>query len=185
MAPSRKRSAAAANISQPAIHQVTSALESLPEKPKESLSLREAISQLQEPITVALDRGYTYDEITQLLADNGIAISVFSLKRYLSLSKSEKEDSPSTGRGRGRRRSRKTEQADEAETVTATADAPETTEIPEAAPTPEEATPRRRRKSAQAESSDQPKAAAKTKSTTRTRATTRTGATRGRKKAAG
>ena len=181
MAP-RKRSTAAANISQPAIHQVTSALESLPEKPKESWSLREAINQLQEPITIALARGYSYEEVTQLLADNGIAISVFSLKRYLSLSKSQKEGAVPSKRGRGRKRAVDTSQTDE--TVTAQTDETAIADAPEEVPTPAESTPRRRRKSAKAESSEQSQSAAKTKATTRTRATTRTGATRGRKKAA-
>ena len=76
-------------IAPPSIAQLTATLDALPEKPKESYSLRAAVSELYAPLTKALSRGYSYEEIAALLAKHGIKISVFSLKRYLSLTKAE------------------------------------------------------------------------------------------------
>lgn len=173
MAPARKRSAKAAAIPQAAIEQTITALEALPEKEKEAWSLREAVTQLQEPIRTALDRGYSYEEVTRMLADKGINISVFSLKRYLSLTRVRPEDGATNGRGKGKgRRTRKTTQVTEAEEAPVAVEAPA-----EVAPETEEA-PKRRRKKTEA-AAEPAKAAAKTKSTGRTRTTTRSTTTRG------
>jgi hypothetical protein len=66
------------------IQQASSALGDLPEKPKEIWSLREAIDALKDDITLALDRGYTYPEISQMLTTKGVEISASTLKYYLS-----------------------------------------------------------------------------------------------------
>lgn len=170
MAPPRKRSTATATISKSAIDQAASTLQALPAKEKKSWSLREAVTRLQEPISDALSRGYSYEEVAEMLAKQGINISVFSLKRYLSLSRSQSAEAAG-GRGRGKtRRSFKASSA-----ASASDEAP-------AQDTPAEA-PKRRGKAAQSEDSapKQPKAAAKAKPA---RASSRTSTTRGRKKAA-
>ena len=192
----RARQRSTAKIAPPSIAQLTSTLDALPEKPKESYSLRETVSQLYEPISSALSRGYNYEEIAALLAKHGIEISVFSLKRYLSLSKSEQTQRSEPEESKPRR-GRKPKQA--AEATEATEETPEALEVqPEPAP--------KRRGRAKAEATEQPeveapaeapaeapsepapkrrgrtsKAAAKTKPAAR--ATSRTGTGRGRKKA--
>ncbi|MBD2027817.1 hypothetical protein [Leptolyngbya sp. FACHB-711] len=75
------------NVPQRALATVSLTLTDLPEKTKESWSLREAVDQLQDSITIAMQRGYTYDEIVTVLASCGIRITASSLKRYLSIVK--------------------------------------------------------------------------------------------------
>lgn len=77
-------------------------LRDLPDKPRESWSLREAIHLLKDTIYGALDRGYSYEEVADLLSDRGIKISPSSLKSYLASSR--KVAGESNGRKRGRRR---------------------------------------------------------------------------------
>jgi hypothetical protein len=191
----RARQRSTAKIAPPSIAQLTSTLDALPEKPKESYSLRETVSQLYEPISSALSRGYNYEEIAALLAKHGIEISVFSLKRYLSLSKSEQTQRSEPEESKPRR-GRKPKQAAEA--------TEETEETPEASEVQPEPAPKRRGRAkaaaaepevttpvdAPAEAPSEPapkrrgrtsKAAAKTKPAAR--ATSRTGTGRGRKKA--
>lgn len=162
MAPARKRSPVTAPISQPVLSQVSSTLESLPEKPKEFWSLRETIAQLQEPITVALDRGYSYEEIAKILADHDIAISVFSLKRYLSMSRTQAN--AGSGRGQGRRKPRGSRKATEADST------PE----PEVAPVETPAEPAAKKRGG-GRAKAEPTTAAKAKSTGRTRGTAQRG----------
>ena len=185
------RATRSAKIAPPSIAQLTSTLDALPEKPKESYSLRAAVSELYAPITKALGRGYSYEEIAALLAKHGLEISVFSLKRYLSLSKAEQKQQPQPEQAKPRRE-RKPKQATEATTETSEAPAPQAEpapkrrgrvkaetgeqsqpEAPVEAPTEAaELAPKRRGRAS--------KAAAKTKPTAR--ATGRTGTGRGRKK---
>lgn len=180
MATARKRSAKSAAIPQSAIGQTATALQALPEKEKEALSLREAVTHLQEPIRTALGRGYSYEEVTSMLADQGINISVFSLKRYLSLTRSKSEDGMVNGRGKAKtRRTRKSQTEEGAE---ASDQAEATSAAPAAIELAPEAEPKRRRKT-KSEAPEKTKTAAKSKSTTRT--TARSSAARGRKKSAG
>jgi hypothetical protein len=58
-------------------------LQELPEKPKEDLSLREAVSDLRTFIQAALAKGYTYDELATILSAKGIEISPSTLKNYV------------------------------------------------------------------------------------------------------
>lgn len=181
----RRRSAAAAAIPKAAIEQVSVALQDLPEKPRESLSLREAVSALEGSITAALDRGYSYDEVVNILANQGVDITVTSLKRYLAAARKESDDTPKKSR-RGKR-SRQT-QSDE-ETSDETAEAALSNGAfapaePEAEPA-EEATPKRRRASSRSKASDastERKTAAKSKPTSRAKSTSRSTASRGRRK---
>lgn len=90
MITTKKRLPGSATVQQTAIQQATSLLEQLPEKPKEIWTLKEAIDLLQDSITTALKRGYSHEEVAAMLADQGIQISVSSLKRYLASTKKEK-----------------------------------------------------------------------------------------------
>lgn len=124
----RTRQQAASKIAPTSITQITSVFDALPEKPRETYSLRETVSQLYEPIRTALSRGYNYDEIAAILAEQGITISAFSLKRYLSLSKAEQTQSPKSEQGK-RRRGRQPKSLTEAaaEPSDATTEQPEST----------------------------------------------------------
>lgn len=60
-------------------------LKGLPEKPKEpkAVPLSEAIRQIKSEVQAALKRGYTFDEITQALKEDGIDIGTPTLKSYM------------------------------------------------------------------------------------------------------
>lgn len=78
----RKRTRATI-VSPEAVEQATILLEELPEKPRENLSLREAVKQMQDSLKAALAKGYSYEELAQMLAKQGIQISAFTLKNYV------------------------------------------------------------------------------------------------------
>jgi site-specific DNA-cytosine methylase len=84
MAGAKRRSPTSTLVTKHSIQNAGSILEGLPEKPKEIWSLREAIDALKDEITLALDRGYTYPEISQMLTTKGVEISASTLKYYLS-----------------------------------------------------------------------------------------------------
>jgi site-specific DNA-cytosine methylase len=84
MAGAKRRSPTSTLVTKHSIQNAGSILEGLPEKPKEIWSLREAIDALKDEITLALDRGYTYPEISQMLTTRGVEISASTLKYYLS-----------------------------------------------------------------------------------------------------
>jgi hypothetical protein len=65
-------------------------LQTLPAKPRDSWSLREAITLLHDSILTALNRGYTYEEVSAMLGEQGVNIPASSLKRYLAAMKQEK-----------------------------------------------------------------------------------------------
>jgi type IV secretory pathway VirJ component len=111
MVKTKKRSSAA--IPKSAIEQVSSTLKDLPEKPKENVSLREAISELHGSITTALARGYSYDEVVEILAGQGVEITVASLKRYLAATRKEVSEKPiRTKRGTRSRNAQLAKQAE-------------------------------------------------------------------------
>lgn len=64
-----------------------SALQSLPEKQKEELSLKQAVAKLKAPLQAALAKGYSYPELAVILKDNGIVISAATLKNYVPVGK--------------------------------------------------------------------------------------------------
>lgn len=86
MATTTRRSPNATLVTQSAIDEASNALQDLPEKPKEKLSLREAVETLRDPIVAALEKGYSYDDITVMLANQGVNIAPSSLKHYLARS---------------------------------------------------------------------------------------------------
>jgi hypothetical protein len=96
MPPIRQRPSAAAAVTKAAIAQATNMLDELPARPKESWSLREAVNMLQDSITTALSRGYSYEEVTVLLAGKGVDITASSLKRYLATAKKKEDGAKAT-----------------------------------------------------------------------------------------
>jgi hypothetical protein len=62
-------------------------------KPKQGMTLREAISKFKPTITKALKRGYTYEEVAAILTEEGISIKAATLKQYLAESKGKKRPS--------------------------------------------------------------------------------------------
>lgn len=205
MAVTKKRSSASATIPKTAIEQVSSKLSDLPEKPRENLSLREAISELHDSITIALNRGYSYDEVVSILASQGVEITVASLKRYLAAARKEKgvTEKPKRARRTGGR-SRKALLAKQAEALSTAAAPSPSDESDESAaasvseaeemakpaeePTEELTSTRKRTRSTStrsktaAKSTTQSKTAAKAKPTSRAKTTSRSTSTRSRRK---
>jgi len=62
----------------------------IPPKPKQGMTLREAISKFKPTINKALKRGYTYEEVAAILTEEGISIKGATLKQYLAESKGKK-----------------------------------------------------------------------------------------------
>ncbi|HEY9630543.1 MAG TPA: hypothetical protein V6C84_24875 [Coleofasciculaceae cyanobacterium] len=73
----------AGNVSKTALDQIGSLLQDLPEKSQDQLSLRDAVAQLQDRIKDALTKGYSYEDVAILLAEQEIAISPSTLKNYV------------------------------------------------------------------------------------------------------
>jgi hypothetical protein len=96
------RRSRSANIAPSIVIQTETFLNALPIKPKEQLSLREAVGQLQEQIQEALAKGYSYQDVADMLAKQGIMISASTLKNYVPSGKrkSSKAIAPKTTRRR-------------------------------------------------------------------------------------
>lgn len=62
-------------------------LEQLNKKQKSELNLRESIYYLRSKLKRALKQGYSYEDLTKILAEQNIIISATTLKQYLSTSK--------------------------------------------------------------------------------------------------
>jgi hypothetical protein len=182
MAPTKRRSSASAAISQSAIEQVGSILKNLPEKPKENLSLREVVSELHSAITTALGRGYSYDEVVAILADQGVEITVASLKRYLAAARKE-----STTKSKQTKRGTRSRTASLSQPTEVFSSAPAADVALNGAAAAEPAAPARKRRSATpTKASTQPaaksKTAAKAKPTPRAKTTSRSTSSRGRRR---
>jgi predicted AAA+ superfamily ATPase len=80
-----RRSNAAIKVETTEIDQVGALLADLPEREKTEVPLRDAIEELQDSLRASLGKGYSYEELTKILNDSGIAISASTLKRYLSI----------------------------------------------------------------------------------------------------
>ncbi len=105
MAPVTTKRPKAAAVKQASIKDTNAFLQSLPEKPKEELSLREAIDLMRDSVRGALAKGYSYQELAAMLTEKGIKISAFTLKNYVPSGRrrSTKEQSAKTGTHRGRK----------------------------------------------------------------------------------
>lgn len=97
-----RRSPNATLVTKNSIDQAAEALQDLPEKTKEKLSLREAVDVLRDHITAALDKGYSYEDIAVMLAKQGVSIAPSSLKHYLA--RSNRQLRSKTGGTQPRRR---------------------------------------------------------------------------------
>ncbi|MDX2211674.1 MAG: type I secretion C-terminal target domain-containing protein [Oculatellaceae cyanobacterium bins.114] len=60
---------------------------------KVSVSLKEAVHQLQDSLEAALVKGYSYEELADLLQQEGIPISSSSLKNYLASTRRQTPES--------------------------------------------------------------------------------------------
>jgi hypothetical protein len=122
MPPVKQRPPSSVAVSKAAIAKATQILDELPAKAKESWSLREAVTLLQDSITTALDRGYSYEEVSTMLAGKGVSITASSLKRYLANAKKKADGGAKapTGAKRGRKPRAATSEAPAAETPEAT-----------------------------------------------------------------
>ncbi len=191
MVTTKRRSPTSTLVSKGAISSAATILEGLAEKPKEIWSLREAIDLLKEPISAALDRGYSYAEVSKMLTEKGVEISPSTLKYYLSSARKEKDGSkPKTRR-------RKTQGITlNPETVTLTngngngaAAKPEPVAETTTAKRPRATTVESAKSAAKTTAKSAPTAKAKPAATkakaTATKAAPKTPSTRGRKKAAG
>ena len=83
MATATLKRSRAGNVPKTALDQVGSLLQDLPEKTPDQISLREAVSQLQDIIKATLAKGYSYEDVATLLAEVAIVISPTTLKRYV------------------------------------------------------------------------------------------------------
>lgn len=93
------------SVSKTALVQVGSLLQDLSAKPKEEMSLREAIDELREPIQSALAKGYSYDEIVAILGKKGIKTTSATVKRYISLGNPRKRKPRGSAAKSGTRKS--------------------------------------------------------------------------------
>ncbi|HEY9631595.1 MAG TPA: hypothetical protein V6C84_30250 [Coleofasciculaceae cyanobacterium] len=183
--------ARAGNVPQTALDQVGSLLQDLPEKTKEQISLREAVSQLQDLIKAALAKGYSYEDVAALLAEVAIVISPATLKRYVLTNGSRTTQKQASSKAKTKRKAKvpsaepileEVQPEPEAETLEGS-DKPETTPVAKAT--------KGRRKTAVAAPPEveaeveKPRRgrAAKTASQTKAESTQRSSATRGRRAA--
>ncbi|OLP20051.1 hypothetical protein BST81_02090 [Leptolyngbya sp. 'hensonii'] len=125
------------------LEQVDLFLRELPNKEKDHLSLREAITEMAESVRTAMAKGYSYSEIAALLSEHmGISVSSWSLRRYIAVE--SRRDSPTkqadakTGVAPRRQRRARTEPArkeDESSGVQVVQAVSASTAIVEAPPT--------------------------------------------------
>jgi hypothetical protein len=104
-------------VSKQTVEQVGTYLQELPEKTPDTLSLRQTIERLRESIEAALAKGYSYEELVPMLAQQGIDIQPSTLKRYV-LTRSDRPAGKRATTGKTTRRTRKT--TDSATDLTAT-----------------------------------------------------------------
>lgn len=83
MATAVKGRSKSAAVSRDVVESAGSFLSTLPEKPKEELSLRESMGHLRESVQAALAKGYSYQDLADLLGKQGINISATTLKNYV------------------------------------------------------------------------------------------------------
>ena len=66
-----------------------SKLDSLEQKQKSELTLRESIYLLRDKLRAALKKGYSYEDLSEILEGEGILVSAATLKQYLTERKKE------------------------------------------------------------------------------------------------
>jgi len=78
------------------VDQLASALDKLDQlesKPKEELTLRESIYFLRGKLNSALKKGYNYEDLSEILAEQEIIVSAATLKLYLTEGSKSKKSS--------------------------------------------------------------------------------------------
>jgi hypothetical protein len=73
-----------------------SKLEQLETKPKSELNLRESIFFLKDKLNSALKKGYSYQDLSEMLSEQQILISAATLKQYLTDMSKKKSSSGRT-----------------------------------------------------------------------------------------
>lgn len=184
MVTTKRRSPTSTLVSKGSIDQAASILEDLPEKPKEIWSLREAIDLLKDQISSALDRGYSYVEVSKMLTEKGVEISPSTLKYYLSSARKDKDGTkPKT------RRRRKSQNLSVSPETLNLQNGAGDSDKNAATKLDAEVAPAKRTRGTATKATSTDKAPAKTTAAkakaAATKTTTKTPATRGRKKAAG
>ena len=84
-----------ANVGKEEVDKVGVVLDELPVKP--NISAREAVGLLKEKIANAQKKGYTLSEIQEMMASNGIPISLSTLRGYVRVGE-PKGEKGSSGR---------------------------------------------------------------------------------------
>ena len=69
------------------------ALDQLESKPKSELTLRESIYFLRDKLNSALKKGYSYEDLSEILAEQEILVSAATLKLYLTEGSKTKKSS--------------------------------------------------------------------------------------------
>jgi hypothetical protein len=153
-----KRTRSSAVVSKSSIEQATAFLNELPEKPKQALSLREAVEMMRGLVTDALSKGYSFEEVAEMLTEKGITITPSSLKYYLTRGLKTKATPAKKGRKPGRPPGRKSSAKTAPDT---TASISEPVEPAEVEPEPEAPAPAKRRGRPPASESSAAKATAR------------------------
>lgn len=83
MATQTRKRTRAKFVSKQTVEQVGASLQNLPEKTPDNHSLRQAVEQLRGTIEAALAKGYSYEDLIPILAQQGIDIQPSTLKRYI------------------------------------------------------------------------------------------------------
>ncbi|MBW4518153.1 MAG: hypothetical protein KME16_00265 [Scytolyngbya sp. HA4215-MV1] len=96
-------------VKKESIEYASTFLQQLPEKPKENLSLREAINQLRDQLKAALIKGYSYEDLAKMLTGKGIEISPSTLKNYVPSGKRQAAKEQAAAVPTKSRRTKKTE----------------------------------------------------------------------------
>ncbi|MBD2303787.1 hypothetical protein [Nostoc sp. FACHB-190] len=109
-----------------------SELDKLEEKNKDELSLRESVYFLREKLQAALKKGYSYQDLSEILEKQEISISAATLKQYLTEIEKEK-----SSRKRGNKSGKVKASTSETATVTESAAGQTTDGVTEEPPQPE------------------------------------------------
>ncbi|MEO1669455.1 MAG: hypothetical protein AAFR77_01510 [Cyanobacteria bacterium J06631_2] len=83
-------------IGRDALEKIDQKLSSLEKKPQSEFNLRESIAYLADKLKSALNKGYSYEDLTEILSEQNISVSISMLRRYLkeaeeNLNKSQKK----------------------------------------------------------------------------------------------
>jgi len=102
-------------VSKQTVEQVGILLQELPEKTSDSHSLRQTVEQLRETIEAALAKGYSYEDLVSILAQQGIDIQPSTLKRYILTGSTRSKTKRSTS---GKTQTRQTRKQSESAATT-------------------------------------------------------------------